>query len=26
MAIHPNSPGARARVEELRKRLLQRGA
>lgn len=26
MAIHPNSPGARARVEELRKRVLERGA
>jgi tetratricopeptide (TPR) repeat protein len=26
VAIHPNSPGARMRVEQLRKRLLQRGA
>ena len=26
VAIHPNSPGARARVEELRKRLLEHGA
>ena len=25
-AIHPNSPGARQRIEELRKRVLERGA
>ena len=26
VAIHPNSPGARQRIEELRKRVLERGA
>ena len=26
VAIHPNSPGARARIEELRKRLFEHGA
>ena len=26
VAIHPNSPGARQRIEELRKRALERGA
>jgi hypothetical protein len=26
VAIHPNAPGARQRIEELRKRLLERGA